>query len=91
MSYEPGMDMTVRDLKAALKDLPDDMEVIVTAYAEDDANYIFGFRHVRTAGILKNPYEDKPALCLAPAMDGADMESLIENMHSDTNCEKVLF
>ena len=91
MSYEPGMNMTVRDLKAALKNLPDDMEVIVTSTPEDDPNYISGFRHIRTAGLLKNPYEEDIALCIAPSMHGLDMESLLENIHSDTTCEKVLF
>lgn len=38
--------MTVKDLKEILNECPDDMPVI----DEDDANHIYGFRHVRTAG-----------------------------------------
>lgn len=91
MGYERGINITVRDLKDILKDLPDDMDVIVTRTPEDDPNYILGFCHLRTAGILENPYEEKPALCLAYPTGGLDMSSLIRNLNGDTSCKKVLF
>lgn len=91
MMCEHGINMTVGDLKAVLKGLPDDMDVIITSTPENDPNYISGFRHIRTAGLLKNPYEDDIALCIAPSMHGLDIESLLHNVHSDTTCEKILF
>lgn len=86
------MNMTVKDLKAALKGLPDDMDVIVTTHDPHDANYIFGFKHIRTAGILSNEYEPEHALCLAPTEHGIDICTLLrDNGRGDTKCEKVLF
>ena len=90
-NYERGINITVRDMKEILKGLPDDMEVITTVTPEDDSNYIISFKHVRTAGILSNMYEPKPALCLAPSKDGADMYTLMDIMRGDTTCEKLLF
>ena len=44
--------MHVKDLKKILNELPDDMPIIIPVIDEDDANYIYGFRYVRTAGRL---------------------------------------
>ena len=89
--YERGINVTVRDLMDCLEGLPDDMDVIVTVVTEDNGNNILGFRHVRTVGILENPYEEKPALCLAPSEGGADMYTLMNINKSDTICKKGLF
>lgn len=90
-NYERGINITVRDLKEILEGLPDDMEVITTVTPEDDSNYIVSFKRVRTAGILSNPCEQRPALCFAPSENGADMYTLIDSLHGDTTCEKLLF
>ena len=89
--YERGINITVRDLKDILEGLPDDMEVITTVTPEDNSNYVISFKHVRTAGILSNPYEPKPVLCIAPTESGTDMYALIEGTYGDTKCEKLLF
>lgn len=91
VNYEHGINITVRDLKDILKGLPDDMNIIVTSTPEDDPNYISSFMHLTTAGVLKNPYEEKPALCLAPSTDGLDIKSLLDKNGSDTECMKLLF
>ena len=91
MSYERGINITVRDLKDILKDLPDDMEVVSTVTPEDDTNNILAFIRIRTAGILSNPYEENKVLCLAPSTGGLDMFSLIKKLNGDTKCEKQLF
>lgn len=90
-NYDRGINLTVRDLRDCLEGLPDDMDVIITITPEDDPNYILGFNHIRTAGILSNHYEPKSALCLAPSSGGLDMFSLIDRLHGDTTCEKQLF
>ena len=91
MEYECGINLTVRDLKECLKDLPDDMDVIVTVAPENEPNSVLGFKYVRTIGTLVNPYEAKPALCLAPTTDGLDMYGLMDRMHGATTVEKLLF
>lgn len=86
------INMTVGDLKAILNELPGDMSIIIPVIDEDDANNIFAFRHVRTAGILYDEYEEKGdqrVLCLNAAADGADISTQIKSR--DVICEKVLF
>lgn len=56
------INMTVGDLKAILNELPGDMSIIIPVIDEDDANNIFAFRHVRTAGILYDEYEERKAI-----------------------------
>ena len=63
-------DMRVKDLKHILEQLPDDMEVIMPVIDEEDANHIYGFRHVRTAGVLIFEGEqDREVLCLNASVD----------------------
>ena len=85
------INLTVGDLKDMIKDLPDDMDVIIPVTIEDDANYIVSFRHVRTLGVLSNKYEEKPALCLNGAQDGVDIETQLNLNKFSTTCDKVLF
>lgn len=85
------IDLTVGELKNIIKDLPDDMDVIIPVTIEKDANYINSFRHVRTLGILSNKYEEKPALCLNGAQNGADIKTQLNINKLGTICEKVLF
>ena len=85
------IDLTVGDLKDRIKDLPDDMDVIIPVTIEDDANYIVSFRHVRTLGVLSNKYEEKPALCLNGAQDGLDIDTQLNLNKLSTTCDKVLF
>lgn len=80
------INMKARDLKRILEDIPDDMDIIIPISSKDNANYISGFRHVRTASILKNRYEELLALCLS-ASDGIDIHTQI-TVHNDgmTTC-----
>ena len=93
-SKEPiceNVNMTVPDLKRIIAKLPDNMPVIIPVISEDDCNDIFGFRHVRTAGILFDEYEDDPrVLCLNAAAYGVDIEYQVKEK-IDIICEKVLF
>jgi hypothetical protein len=82
--------MTVGDLRGILNELPGDMSIIIPVIDEDDANNIFAFRHVRTAGILYDEYEEKGdqrVLCLNAAADARIF--LLKSR--DVVCEKVLF
>ena len=51
-------DLRVKDLRIILEGLPDDMLIIIPVVDENDVNHIYGFRKVRTAGILEDEYED---------------------------------
>lgn len=91
MTYERGINVTVKDLRECLEGLPDDMDVIIPIIDEEDANHIYAYRHVRTIGILEDPYEPKPALCINAAAGGLDLSSQVGNHERSTKCTKVLF
>lgn len=83
--------MSVKDLKDILNDVPDDMPVIIPVIDEDNCNRIFGFRYVRTVGILTSPGEkDDRVLCL----NAADKEDIADQVYfsgRDVGVEKVLY
>ena len=85
--------MTIKDLKEILKDLPDDMPVVIPVIDEDDVNTIYGFRYVRTAGILFDGYGIGPDLrvfVLNGSKDGVDISTQIKTRDT-VICEKVLY
>lgn len=87
-------DMRVKDLKDILNDLPDDLLVIIPVISEDDANKIYGFRKVRTVGLLEcKGEEDQEALCLNAAAKGYDIADQIyfSGKSSDISVNKILF
>lgn len=84
--------MLVKDLKKILNELPDDMPIIIPVINEDDANHIYGFRYVRTAGELICEYEREPeVLCLNAATDGQDIADQIHFSGRDVSVKKILF
>lgn len=82
--------MYVKDLKKILKELPDDMPIIIPVIDEDDANHIYGFRHVRTAGVLESYGEDN-AFCLNAAADGQDIADQVHFSGRDVGVKSILF
>lgn len=85
-------DMRVKDLKNILDCLPDDMLVIIPAIDEDNANHIYGFRMVRTAGILIcDSEDDREALCLNAAADGLDIADQVFGSGRDVGVRSILF
>lgn len=84
--------MHVKDLKKILNKLPDDMPVIVPVIDNDYTNYIYGFRYVRTAGILLCGWEQEPeALCLNAAADGQNIADQIRLSGRGISVKKILF
>lgn len=60
--------LTVKDLKNTINDLPDDMILVIPVIDEDDSNIIHGFRIARTAAILKCESENPDTvLCINTA------------------------
>lgn len=85
-------DMRVRDLKEIINNLPDDMIVIIPIIGEDDVNKLFGFRKVRTAGVLEcSSEEDREALCLNGACDGQDIADQVHFSGKDVGVKEVLY
>lgn len=84
--------MRVSDLKNIICDLPDEMLVVIPVVNEDDVNLIFGFRKVRTAGILGCQTEsEKEVLCLNGATDGKDIADQIHFSDKDVDVLKILY
>ena len=84
--------MRVKDLKHILGQLPDDMAVIIPVIDEEDANHIYGFRHVRTAGVLISEGEqDREVLCLNAAADMKDIADQVHLSGKDVDVKEILF
>ena len=84
--------MRVKDLKHILEQLPDDMEVIIPVTDEEDANHIYGFRNVRTAGVLVSEgKQDREVLCLNAAADRQDIADQVYFSGRDVGVKEILF
>ena len=81
--------MTVKDLKEVLNECPDNMPIIIPVIDEDDANHIYGFRHVRTAGVLI-AYGEEDAFCLNSA-DEQDIADQINFSGKNVAVKSILF
>ena len=85
-------DMRIKDLKRIIDKLPDDMLVVIPVIDEDNANRIYGFRKVRTAGILTcDAEEDTEALCFNAATNDYDIADQVHFSGRDVDTVKVLF
>lgn len=82
--------MTVKDLKEILNECPDNMPVIIPVIDEDDANHIYGFRHVKTVGILTSDGEED-ACCLNAAADEQDIADQVHFSGRDVGVKSILF
>ena len=84
--------MRIGDLKTVLRDLPDEMLVVIPVVDEDDVNQISGFRKVRTAGILGCQTEsEQEVLCLNGAADGQDIADQIHFSGQDVDVLNILY
>ena len=82
--------MYVKDLKKILNKLPDDMPIIIPVIDEDDANHIYCFRHIRTAGVLAS-YGEEDACCLNAAADWQDIADQVHFSDIDVSVKSILF
>ena len=84
--------MKVKDLKNILNGLPDDMPIIIPVIDEDDTNHIYGFRRVRTAGILECDYEkDRKVLYLGSSVDKMDIANQISRSGRNVSVNEILY
>ena len=82
--------MTVKDLKEVLNKCPDNMPIIIPIIDEDDANHIYGFRRVRTVGILTS-YGEEDACCLNSAEYEQDIADQIHFSGKNVGVKSILF
>ena len=61
--------MKIKDLKKAIANLPDDMDVIIPAYEAGFENLPYGYRLVRLAGVLENCANDRAFVLQTAARD----------------------
>lgn len=67
--------ISVGDLKKFIKDIPDETGVVIPVVDRGDVNKIYGFRKVRTAGVLICEGEEVPkVLCLNGASGDQDLK-----------------
>ena len=86
-----NMNLTVKMLKEAIKDLPDDMDIVMAITTEEDSNNIVGFKHVRTMGILKDSSDNDEVVCLNTSENGLDISSQVKKYEPKITCEKILY
>lgn len=96
MDDQPLINLTVKRLKEIIENLPDEMNVVIPVIDEDDANHIYGFRFVRTAGVLTDltlPDDniEKNVLCINSASGGRDITSQLNRYGSSIDCKTLLF
>lgn len=85
-------DMRIKDLKQIIDKLPDDMLVVIPVIDEESVDRIYGFRKVRTAGILTCEAEQDPeVLCLNAATNDYDIADQVHFSGRDVDVVKVLF
>lgn len=84
--------LTISELKKMVADLPDDMPVVIPVIDENNGNRIFGFRFVRTAGLLFCQAEEfQKVLCLNAASDEMDIADQVFTSGRDVDATEVLF
>ena len=86
-----NINLTIAELKTIINDLPDETPVIIPVIDENDCNRLYGFRYVRTAGILSCEGEkDERVLCLNAA-NNQDIADQVHFSGRDCNVEEVLY
>lgn len=80
--------VTVKELKALLNTLPDEMNVITPIALENNPNSIQGYRQITSVGILSNEYMPESAVCIAALENGMNISEAAKA--TSAICEKLL-
>lgn len=84
--------LTISELKKMVANLPDDIPVVIPVIDENNCNRIFGFRFVRTAGMLFCQDEEfQKVLCLNAAADEMNISEQVFISGRDVDDVEVLF
>ena len=82
-------DMKIKDLKKAIANLPDDMDVIIPAYEAGFENLPYGYRLVRLAGVLENCANDRAFVLQTARDDSITLKDTISR--ADAICIEELY
>lgn len=68
------------------------MKIVIPVVDEGDVNHIFGFRKVRTAGVLRCESEQETEVfCMNGATAGQDLDDQVRSSGKDVDTVKVLY
>lgn len=81
--------MKIKDLKKAISNLPDDMDVIIPAYEAGFENLPYGYRLVRLAGVLENCANDRAFVLQTARDDSITLKDTISR--ADAICIEELY
>ena len=81
--------MKIKDLKKAITNLPDDMDVIIPAYEAGFENLPYGYRLVRLAGVLENCANDRAFVLQTARDDSITLKDTISR--ADAICIEELY
>lgn len=81
--------MKIKDLKKAIANLPDDMDVIIPAYEAGFENLPYGYRLVRLAGVLENCANDRAFVLQTARDDSITLKDTISRV--DAICIEELY
>lgn len=81
--------MKIKDLKKAIANLPDDMDVIIPAYEAGFENLPYGYRLVRLAGVLENCANDRAFVLQTARDDSITLKDTISR--ADAICIEELY
>lgn len=87
---EPDIkNLTVKDLRGIISNLPDDYEIIVPVFNRKKA--CIQLKHVRSVGVVTSKYEPL-SLCLCGTEFNKDIEKVIKkNRNLGAECTEILF
>ena len=81
--------MKIKDLKKAIANPPDDMDVIIPAYEAGFENLPYGYRLVRLAGVLENCANDRAFVLQTARDDSITLKDTISR--ADAICIEELY
>lgn len=81
--------MKIKDLKKAIANLPDGMDVIIPAYEAGFENLPYGYRLVRLAGVLENCANDRAFVLQTARDDSITLKDTISR--ADAICIEELY
>lgn len=87
---EPDIkNLTVKDLRGIISNLPDDYEIIIPVFNRKKA--CIQLKHVRSVGVVTSKYEPL-SLCLCGTEFNKDIEKVIKkNRNLGAECTEILF
>ena len=90
VEIEPDIkNLTVKDLRGIISNLPDDYEIIIPVFNRKKA--CIQLKHVRSVGVVTSKYEPL-SLCLCSTEFNKDIEKVIKkNRNLGAECTEILF